>query len=303
MADRRRVGFIGLGPMGHGMARNIVEKGHDLTVLGHRNRAPVESLVAKGAVEATSLADLAAAADIVILCLPSSVEVEDVILRDGGLASLMQPGQVIADCSTSNPVSTLKIAAVLSARTIGFVDAPLTRSAKEAEEGRLNVLLGGTDADVAAVRPVIECFAENLFRVGAIGTAHKLKLINNFLSIGCSLVVAEAVIAAREAGVDTKLLHDLASQGGANSGALQMIMPWVNDRNMAFRFAVRNARKDIGYFSEMVTPAGGPMAETMLAMLSGVVGAGQGDAFMPELVELLADPAAPGSDRRQRRAG
>jgi 3-hydroxyisobutyrate dehydrogenase-like beta-hydroxyacid dehydrogenase len=291
MTATERIGLIGLGPMGHGMGRNIVTKGYSLTVLGNRNRAPVDSLKRLGAAEATDIGALAAASDIVILCLPSSIEVEDLVLRSGGLAETLAAGAAIVDCSTSNPVSTEMIAERLAARGIGFVDAPLTRTSKEAEAGTLNVLLGGEDDVVTRVTPVIRCFGENLFRAGAIGTAHRLKLINNFLSIGCSLVVAEAVIAARAAGVDTRLLFDLASQGGANSGALQMIMPWINDGDMRFRFAVRNAAKDIGYFNEMVEPSGGPLGATLRVMLDGVVGAGKGDAFMPELVYLLAAKA------------
>src|SRR5690606_11956073 len=99
----------------------------------------------------------------------------------------------------------------LAARGVGFVDAPLARTPKEAEEGRLNILLGGTDEAVERARSILEACAENLFRIGPVGSAHKLKLINNFLSIGCSVVIAEAVVAARQAGVDTNTLFYVSS--------------------------------------------------------------------------------------------
>lgn len=287
-----RVGLIGLGPMGHGMGRNILAKGGALTILGHRRRERVESLVALGAAEAADLAALAARSEIVMLCLPSSREVSDVVLgAEGrpGLEGLLAPGSLVVDTSTANPVSTEMLAARLALRGVGLVDAPLTRTPKEAEAGRLNVILGGSDADVERALPLVRHFAENVFRSGPVGSAHRLKLINNFLSIGCSLVVSEAVIAARALGVDTVLLHDLASQGGANSGALQQIMPWVNEGQMSFRFAIRNAEKDIGYFADMLEGGGGtgPVGQAIAQALGEVVRTGRGEAFMPELIDLM----------------
>ncbi|HEY8358394.1 MAG TPA: NAD-binding protein [Ramlibacter sp.] len=131
-----------------------------------------------------------------------------------------------------------------------------------------------------------------MFLSGALGSAHKLKLINNFLSIGCSLVVTEAILAARTTGVDVRLLHQLASLGGANSGALQQIAPWVLDGQMNFRFAIRNAKKDIDYFAAM-SGSEGTVGQAISAILDDTVGAGQGDLFMPQLIDLLSDKLTP----------
>src|SRR5262249_26258249 len=142
MATKRRVGFIGVGLMGHGMAKNIVEKGHALTVLGHRNREPVDDLVKRGATEAKTAADVARRSDIVFLCVTASPQVEDIVFRKDGLLDGIGSGTIVADSSTAEPTSTMKVAAAIAERGGRFVDTPLVRTPKEAEEGRLVVMTG-----------------------------------------------------------------------------------------------------------------------------------------------------------------
>src|SRR5580765_3714156 len=134
----KKIGFIGVGLMGHGMAKNLVEKGFPTTVLGHKNRAPVDDLIKRGAREAKDLGELAKASDVVFLCVTGSPQVEDLIYRQGGLLACTTKGQIVVDTSTSQPGSTLKIAEDLNAKGVRFVDAPLTRTPVEAEQGRLN---------------------------------------------------------------------------------------------------------------------------------------------------------------------
>lgn len=282
-AEATVVGFIGLGPMGLGMARNIVKKGSRLVVLGHRRREPVDELKTLGANEAASVTELGRQCPVVVLCLPSSREVESLVLSEGGLAGSMAKGGLLIDCTTAEPDSSLRVAAALAARGIRYVDAPLTRSSREADAGTLNVLVGGSEADVAAARPVIDKFAENVFHIGPVGDAHKLKLINNFLTIGCAAVVVEAVRAARRLGVDTGALFRVASLGGANSGAFQMIMPWVNERDMRFRFSVANACKDVGYLNAASPP--GEVATAIASLLEHAQASGDPARYLP----ILAD--------------
>src|SRR5258708_34225591 len=158
VAAKKRVGFIGVGLMGHGLAKNIVEKGYALTVLGHRNRAPVDDLVGRGAVEAKNAAEVARRSDLVFLCVTGSPQVEAVMFGKDGLLEGLAAGTIVADSSTPEPDSTLKIAAAVEARGGRFVDAPLVRTPKEAEEGRLGVMTRGHPATLAAIRPVLETF-------------------------------------------------------------------------------------------------------------------------------------------------
>ena len=229
-----RIGFIGAGLMGHGMAKNIVEKGYPLTVLAHRNRAPVEDLLARGATEAKSPAALARASDVVILCVPSSAEVEACVFAEDGILAGAHDGLIVIDCTTAEPTSTERMAKALAAKDVRFADAPLTRSPKDAEAGRLNTLVGADAATLAAIRPVLETFSENVFHIGPVGSGHKLKLINNFLSQGVAALVAEAVTTATKAGVDLRTLFDVVSAGGANSACSSASCPGCSGRKTAW---------------------------------------------------------------------
>ena len=130
--SKPRIGYVGVGLMGHGAAKNIVEKGYPLTIMGHRNRAPVEDLVKRGAKEAKSAADAARASDILFLCLPSSVEVEATIYGPDGALEGAHAGLIVVDSTTSDPNSTRRIGADLERRGARMLDAPLGRSPKEA---------------------------------------------------------------------------------------------------------------------------------------------------------------------------
>ena len=152
------VGFIGLGLMGQGMAANILAKGHPLVCMAHRNRAPLEALVAKGASEATSPREMAERCDVIVLCVTGSPEVLSVVEGEDGLASAGRP-LTIVDCSTSDPSVTTTLAARLAQKQITLIDAPLGRTPADAAAGTLDVMVGGAEADVARVRPILECFA------------------------------------------------------------------------------------------------------------------------------------------------
>ena len=133
----KRIGFIGAGLMGHGMARNIVEKGYSLCVLAHRDRAPIEDLLARGATEAKSPAALARASDIVTLCVPSSVEVELCVLAENGIIAGAHEGLIVIDCTTAEPASTERVAKALRARNVRLADARSPARPKE-HEARLD---------------------------------------------------------------------------------------------------------------------------------------------------------------------
>src|SRR3954451_24939264 len=143
MARKPRIGFVGLGLMGHGIAKNILEKGHSLTVVAHRNRKPLEDLTSRGAIEGANAAEMAQQSDLIFLCVTGSPEVEDVLRRRHGVLEGLNPGAIVADCSTAEPTSTVRMAALTEARGGRFVDTPLVRTPKEAEEGRLVVITGG----------------------------------------------------------------------------------------------------------------------------------------------------------------
>lgn len=288
---KQRIGFIGVGLMGHGMARNILEKGYELTVMGHRNRKPVDDLVGRGAKEAGTAAELARNSDIVFLCVTSSRQVEELVEGADGILAGARPGLIVVDTSTADPNSTLRLAEVLKAKEVRFADAPLARTPKEAEEGRLNVMIGADQALLDELRPVLETFADNIFHVGELGAGHKIKLINNFIALSHACIVAEAVTTARKVGVDLNKLYELISAGGANSNMFQMVMPWVLEGDYSrLQFAIRNAQKDLRYFNHMTDEAAlalgvGPAVHHAFSLASA---AGHGDDMVPQLADVLS---------------
>ena len=257
--SKPRVGFIGVGMMGHGMAKNLVLKGFSTSVLGHHNRAPVDDLVGRGAKEARDPADLAVRSDIVLLCVTGSPQVEAVVYGPKGLLSAARQGLIVVDCSTSEPDSTAKIRADFAPKGVPFVDAPLARTPKEAEEGRLNVMVGAEPATYAAIEPVLRAFAENIFHVGGPGAGHKIKLINNFFAMGQAALIAEALVATVKAGLDVETLFKLVSVGAPNSGIFQMIVPSVLAGTYdGLKFGLELARKDMRYYTHMTESLGLP---------------------------------------------
>ena len=162
---KEKVGFIGVGLMGHGMAKNIVEKGWPLTVLGHRKREAVEDLKSRGAARGVFAARARVGCDVVVICVTGSPQVEAVIQGEDGLAAAGKP-LLIIDCSTSEPAVTTRLAASLAAKAITLIDAPLSRTPKDAWEGSLDVMVGGEPEVVERARPILEAFAGRIVPPG-----------------------------------------------------------------------------------------------------------------------------------------
>jgi 3-hydroxyisobutyrate dehydrogenase-like beta-hydroxyacid dehydrogenase len=289
----KKIGFIGVGLMGHGMAKNLVEKGYQTTVLGHRNRGPVEDLVKRGAREANDVAQLVKNSDLIFLCVTGSSQVEDLVFRKAGILESVVSGQIVVDTSTSQPGSTLKIAAELKSKGVSFADAPLTRTPVEAEQGRLNTMVGADQATFREIEPALKSFCENVFHIGDVGTGHKIKLINNCAAIGQMALIAEALTACAKLGVDPKKYFALVSSGAANSGIFQMMAGKAVDGDFnGMKFGLANALKDVRYYSQMAMEFGvaGSMAAATLQTLTQAVNLGFGgpDNLVASLVPAVA---------------
>jgi len=284
----KRIGFIGIGLMGHGMAKNLLAKGHALAFLVHRNRANIADLVAAGAKEAKTPAALAAQSDVVILCVTGSPQVEANVYGADGLLAAMKPGQTVIDCSTAEPTSSDKVRADFTAKGVRFVDAPLARTPVQAEQGKLNCMVGASAADLAEVTPVLEKFCENIFHVGGPGAGHRIKLINNFMAMGIAAVTCEALAVAAKSGIDLEVFYKLITAGGANSNMFQMIVPKALKGELdGLLFTLGNAKKDIGYYQQMTAaaPFAGHMGAALHQTLVQANALGLGDKFVPSLVE------------------
>lgn len=285
------IGFAGLGFMGHGMAKNIVEKGFPLTVLGHRNRAPVDDLVARGAKEAASARELASASSIVFLCVTGSPEVEALVRGDDGLAAGAAEGSVIVDCSTSDPVSTLALAGELAAKGIHLIDAPLGGTPAQAEAGKLSTMIGAPPDIFAQVKPVCEAWAAKVDHIGAVGDGHKMKLLNNFLSLGYGAIYAEALTLAQKAGISPTVFDKVLRGSRMDCGFYQTYFQYVLTRDReAHKFTIANAAKDTRYLAALADAAGiaNPIGAAVKNAYAAALAAGKGDDYVPMLSDFVA---------------
>jgi len=289
MAEARpRVGFIGVGMMGHGMAKNLQAKGFPLSMLVHRNRERAADLLAAGAREAKSPAELASGADVVILCVSGSPQVEENVLGENGIASVARPGLVVIDASTSEPGSTARLRQTLAAKGTRLVDAPLARTPKEAEEGRLNAMVGADEATFAQIRPVLAAFCENIFHVGPPGAGHTLKLVNNFMALTIAASIAEAFAVATKAGVPLDKLVEVVSQGALNSNIFQMMGRGAAEGDLTrMKFSIENAAKDLRYYTRLAEslPVATFVGEAVHQSFEQAVAMGLGARLIASMIE------------------
>ena len=287
---KERIGFIGVGLMGHGMAKNIVEKGWPLIVLAHRKREAVEDLKARGAREAASLREVAEESDVVVLCVTGSPQVEAILEGPDGLASAGRP-LLVVDCSTSDPASTRRLTAELAPKGVTLIDAPLSRTPKDAWEGTLDVMVGGDPTAVARARPILAAFAGRIVETGPVGTGHTMKLLNNFLSMGYAAIYSEALMVGAKAGLSPAVFDAVIRNGRMDCPFYRTFFQYVieRDRN-AHRFTLSNALKDVSYLAGFAQALGvaNPVGSAVRNSFAQAVATGHGEDYVPMLSDLIA---------------
>lgn len=288
----KKIGMIGIGLMGHGIASNLQKHGHALTLLDHPGNQPLDALLAGGAQTAATPRALAHNADLIVLCVTGSPQVEAVLLGEHGVLQGLQPGTIVIDCSTAVPSSTVLLAQKVQAAGGHFLDAPMTRTPKEAAAGQLNLLVGGDAALLAQCRPILACFAENIVHAGPIGAGHQMKLLHNYVSLGSVVLLSEAAACAQRAGVDSQTLVEVLASGGGWGAALERIRPYLTSGDSSsLRFSLANALKDLRYYGQMAqdSQAHCTVASAVQATLQQACDDGDPQALLPELIRHLAE--------------
>lgn len=292
MAAKERIGFIGVGFMGHGMAKNIVQKGFPLTIMGRKNRQPVDDLVGRGAKEVKTPAEVAAASTIVFLCVTGANDVAKLVRGADGLASGAKPGLVIVDCTTSDPTVTLALAEELKPKGIAFIDAPLGGTPAQAELGQLSAMVGADEATFARVKPVIEAWATKVTHTGVVGDGHKMKLLNNFLAMGYAAIYAEALALAQKVGISPQRFDAVLRGSRMDCGFYQTYFQYVlqRDRN-AHLFTLANGFKDVRYLEQMADSVAmaNPVGAAVKNVFATAVNLGHGEKFVPMLSDVVAE--------------
>jgi 3-hydroxyisobutyrate dehydrogenase-like beta-hydroxyacid dehydrogenase len=290
MSDKRKLGFIGVGLMGHGLAKNLLKHGHSMTLLEHHGNQPIDDLIRMGARTAATPKAVAAGADVVFMCVTGSPQVEACVYGEDGLLAGLRPGAIVVDGTTADPVSTVKVAADVQARGGRYVDAPMTRTSQHAEDGCVNTMLGGDAATIADVRPLIETYAENIFIGGEVGSGHRMKLLHNYISLGTLALLAEAYTCAGKAGVDRNVLTQVLATGGGDSVVLKRLMPFLESGDPGtMLFSLINAGKDLRYFTHMAEElqVGAFVGEAVHQTFITAANVGGGEKMIPELLNVL----------------
>lgn len=284
------VGFIGLGMMGHGIAKNIRDKGYPITILETSNARAVEDMKKRGAALARTPKEMAKRTTIIFLCVTGSAQVESIIRKPEGLKQGLQPGSVIVDCSTSDPVSTLALAEELAPLEVDFVDAPLSRTPKEAWEGTLDTMVGASTQVFDRVRPILDTWAARIVHIGVTGDGHKMKLLNNFIGMGYAGLYSEAVALAAKVGISPQRFDSVIRNSRMDCGFYQTFMKWIleGDRN-AHKFTVANALKDMRYLEAMANSVGlvNPFGNAVKNAFTVATAAGGADDFVPMLTTRI----------------
>ena len=283
-----KIGFIGLGLMGSAMAQRLLDQGHELIVLGNRDRTGVEAALERGAAEATSPRALAEESEIVMLCMGTSDQVENRMRGEDGVIAGLSDGKVVIDFGTSLPASTRALGAEVAAKGAAMLDAPLGRTPSHGREGKLNIMGAGDKTVFERVRPVLDDLGENVFHLGDLGTGHTIKLLNNFYAMVSANAMSEAFAACDMAGVDRQALYDVLSAGPNGSGMMDFVKAYAIDGDPnQLAFAVKNAKKDVGYYARMVEDFGTQsiMAQSALSAVTRATDEGHGDDMVPQMVD------------------
>jgi 3-hydroxyisobutyrate dehydrogenase len=258
-----KVGFIGLGIMGQGMARNLLKAEFPLTVW-NRTASKMDPLVDEGAQAADSPADLAAKSDLIVICVSDTPDVEAVILGEDGVLEGAGAGSLVIDCSTISPIVTRELAKKLAEKEVAMLDAPISGGSEGAAEGTLSIMVGGEAGDFERALPVFEAMGQKITHVGESGAGQTVKLVNQILVVGHAQAMSEALLFAQAGGVDLEKALEAVSAGAAGSWMLSNRGPQIIRRDWRPGFTIDLQQKDVRLVLGAADEMGVPVPTTAL---------------------------------------
>lgn len=278
-----RVAFFGVGLMGEPMAGHLLDAGHTVVVVPHRNRAGVDRLVARGALEAASPAEAAERTEAAIMMLPTADEVEAILFGADGIASEMPRGYTVIDMGTSYPPQTRRLAARVLEQGGRFLDAPVTGGPGGARDGTLVIMVGGDRATLESARPLLTAMGSQIYHFGDVGAGHTAKLVQNMIGIVSAAGIAEGFALAKAASLDVAKLYDMLGSSMSASPLLKAMIPKVFQREfdqVSFRLdlAYKDIRQATQLAREMTVPMPAANGATELLQLARALGFGAQDS-------------------------
>lgn len=287
----KTVGFVGLGVMGEAMCRNLVRKGIWRVIAYDTQAAPLQRLAADGVVSASSLSDLAACADVILMCLPGGKEVEAVAVGRAGLIEVVRKGQTVVDMSTAPPKLMRELAPRFEAKGVDFADAPVARTRRAAVDGTLSIMVGGSAQAFARLRPILSTMGTEVTHCGGVGAGQVVKLMNNMVVFETTMAIAEAISIAEASGVDGKLLFETMAKGSADSFVLRNhgLKHLVPQDYPEQAFSVRYAVKDLSYARELAQQSGvrARGADLVAELFEESIKRGDGERYTPVIRKLM----------------
>ncbi len=252
------IGFIGLGIMGRGMARNLLKAGFPL-VVWNRTASRMEPLLKAGARAAQSPADLAGQCDIIITCVSDTPDVEAVILGETGVIHGARPGSLVIDTSTISPTVTRRMAERLAERDVHMLDAPISGGSEGAARGTLSIMVGGEEPDFQRALPALQAMGTRITLVGGHGAGQTVKLMNQILVVGNALAISEAFMFGEAAGVDLPKALEAVEAGAAGSWMLSHRGPQILARDWRPGFTIDLQQKDLRLVLAAADDVGAPV--------------------------------------------
>lgn len=259
-----RAGFIGLGIMGSGMARNLLRAGFALTVW-NRTASRAGDLVSEGAKLANDPLDLAAQCDVIVLCVSDTPDVEAVLFGENGVIHGVQAGSLVVDCSTISPSKTQAIAQSLAGKGVHMIDAPISGGSEGAAQGTLSIMVGGEAEQVERAMPFLKAMGKNIIHVGGNGAGQMVKLVNQILVVNGMLALGEAFLFAQAGGLDLEKTLKAVEGGAAGSWALSNRGPQIIVRDWSPGFMIDLQKKDLRLILEAADELGVPVMGCSLA--------------------------------------
>lgn len=247
---KKKVGFIGAGYMGYGIAKNIIKHNINLNVIAHKNRAPIEKLVKLGAKECSTYNELTKNIDCLIICV-TNTKIAKKIAEE--IVFKLKKNIIIIDITTHHQNGSVEMENILSQNRIKYIECPVMGGPVQSEEGILGGIVGASEKNFEEAKEYLTVFCKNIFHFGSVGIGAKAKLISNFLSLGTTTFVIETIKAANHFNIDLKKLYEVAKLGSGNSGALTRIAEKaINDDYKGYIFSVDNTVKDFSYINDML---------------------------------------------------
>jgi 3-hydroxyisobutyrate dehydrogenase len=283
-----KIAFAGLGTMGAAMAANLLRAGFEVTVW-NRTGGRAGSLAALGGTESASPADAASSADVVVVCVSDTPDVEAVLFGRDGVADGLREGGLVIDCSTISPGATRGFAARLRERGIGFVDAPVSGGSEGAKNATLTIFVGGEPEDAERARPVLEAMGKTITHFGPAGSGQAVKAVNQVVLAGAYLGVAEGIVLAIKAGLDPQAVVGALGGGAARSWVLENRSGRMIDNEYPLGFRTSLHLKDLAIALELARDTGAalPVSALCAAIESGLVARGHGDEDISNVARAI----------------